>query len=152
VPLLLAAGEVDVEGTGQETLVEPDPAGLGDHALTDLALGPTSGGERLDEHVLEAHPGHLGRVLHREVEAGAGPLPRRQGEEVLAVAGHGPAEDLVAGPAGDDVGEGRLAGPVGTHDRVDLAAADDEVDPVEDLLAGDGGSQAFDAQLAHWTS
>ena len=59
-----------------------------------------------------------------------------------------PAEDLVAGPAHDHVGQRRLARPVGAHDRVDLAAsAPSRSMPSQDLLAADAGPQALDLEL-----
>ena len=53
------------------------------------------------QHVVERHAGHLGRVLHHEVQPGRGALPRRQGEHVDAVEGDRAAEHLVAGLAHD---------------------------------------------------
>jgi hypothetical protein len=104
--------------------------------------------ERLGEDGVEVHAGHLGGVLHDEVETGDGALPRRHGQDVLAVEQHRPAEHLVAGLAHDDGRQRALAGAVGTHDRVDLARPDGEIDPVEDLLAGDRGEVA-DLERAH---
>ena len=56
------------------------------------------------------------------------------GEHVLAVERHGATGDGVLRVAGDAVGEGRLAGAVGAHDRVRLAGPHGEVDPAQDLL------------------
>ncbi len=44
------------------------------------------------------------------------------------------------------VGEGRLARAVRAHDRVDLALADGQVDPLEDLVIGGGDGR--DAKAA----
>ena len=50
--------------------------------------------------------------------------------------------------AHERVGEGGLAGAVGAHDGVDLALADREVDPLEDLvLRGGGGGDVQVADL-----
>ena len=56
------------------------------------------------------------------------------------------ALDDVGRVAHQRVGEGRLAGAVGAHDRVDLALADGQVDPLEDLVVGRRGGR--DAQAA----
>ena len=61
-----------------------------------------------------------------------------------------PACDHVGRVAHQRVGEGRLARAVGAHDRVDLALADGQVDPLEDLVLGVGDrrdAQAADDQL-----
>ena len=81
-------------------------------------------------------PGHLDRVLHGQEQPGLGPLPRRQGQQVLAVEGDPAADHLVAGPAHQHVGQRALARAVGAHHGVDLAAAHLEVDAAQDLLAG----------------
>src|SRR5690606_29510852 len=49
----------------------------------------------------------------------------------------------------DDPGQGALAGPVGTHDRVALAGPHGQVDSVQDLLAGDRCGQPADLERAH---
>ena len=78
-----------------------------------------------------------------------GPLPGFEGQHVDVVEEHGAAGDRVAGPTHDHVGQGRLARAVGAHHGVDLAAAHDQIDALEDLPAGHLGAEAFDAQLAH---
>ncbi len=57
-----------------------------------------------------------------------------------------PRLDHVGGVTHQRVGEGRLAGAVGSHDGVDLALADGQVDPLQDLTVGSGGRR--DAQAA----
>src|SRR5690606_37018244 len=89
------------------------------------------------------------RVLHGQEQPGLGPLPRRHGQDVLAVHRHRAPRDLVAGTAHDHVGQGGLAGPVGAHDGVHLAALHGEVDAGEDRLAVDAGLEAGDHELAH---
>ena len=56
------------------------------------------------------------------------------------------ATDVVAIPAGERVGERALARAVRAHDRVHLAGADIEVEPLEDLLVADGGGEVLDVQ------
>ena len=121
VALLLAAGQVDVERPVEEALVEADPAGLGAQQRVEPVGRPAAAGQRLGEHVVERHAGHLGRVLHHEVQAGDGPLPRRQGQHVDAVEGDDPPMHLVAGLAHDDAGQRGLAGAVRAHHGVHLA-------------------------------
>jgi hypothetical protein len=60
-------------------------------------------------------------------------LGRRLGD-VLALEVDRPLADLEAGMAHDHVRERRLAGPVGSHERVDLALRDVEVEALEDVL------------------
>ena len=57
-----------------------------------------------------------------------------------------PLGHLVARVAGDDVGQGALAGAVRPHQRVDLALVDRQVDALEDLLAVDRGVQILDLE------
>ena len=85
VALLLAAGQVDVQLTGEEALVEPDARRLGADERRDRFGVAVTGDEGRREHGVERHAGHLGRVLHGEEQAGLGPLPRGHGEHVLAV-------------------------------------------------------------------
>ena len=96
VPLLLATGEVNVDRPRQEPLVEADALGLGCQQLVD-AVGDASGGTgRLGHHRLEAHAGDLGRVLEGQKQAGPGPLPCGQRQQVDAVEGDRTAGHLVA--------------------------------------------------------
>ena len=55
------------------------------------------------------------------------------------------ALDDVGRVAHQRVGEGRLARAVGAHDRVDLALADGQVDPLEDLVLGCGDGRDAEA-------
>ncbi len=43
--------------------------------------------------------------------------------------------DFVIFAAGDDIGQGRLARAIGTHNRVDLAGTDAKVDALQNRLA-----------------
>ena len=97
--------------------------------------------------------GDLDGVLHREEEPGAGALVDLHREDVLAVEGHGAGGDRVLRVAGDRVGQGRLAGPVGAHDRVRLAGLDGQGDAAEDLLGAllglDGDVEVLDLKGGH---
>ena len=70
--------------------------------------------------------------MEGEKEAGGGTLLRFHIQQIFAVEGGGAAGDLVAGAAGQDVGQGRLARAVGAHDGVDFTRGDREVDAVQD--------------------
>ena len=147
VALLLAAGEVDVQRRGEEPLVEADALGLGARGAPRPrpCRGPTAA-KAASSTSTSGHAGHLGGVLHGEEQPGLGPLPRRQASTSTPSRVTDPAEHLVAGPAHDHVGQRRLARAVRAHDGVDLAGADREVDPREDLLAGHAGPQAADLE------
>ena len=77
VALLLATRQVDVERAVQQALVEPDALGLGEQVGVEAGDRRAAGGQRLAQHVVDGDAGHLGRVLHHEVQAGGGALPRR---------------------------------------------------------------------------
>jgi len=64
-------------------------------------------------------------------------------EEDLAL-GH-----LEVGVTHDCVGERRLAGAVGAHQRVDLALADGQVDALEDLLVVGLDMEVADLEIGH---
>ena len=76
----------------------------------------------------------------------AGPRVRGQREQILAAEGHGAAGDDVLGMAHERVRERALARAVRTHERMDLALRDLEVDALEDLLALDGRVEALDRE------
>ena len=98
----------------------------------------------------DAQAGDRGRVLEGEEQAETGPLVRGEGQDVATL-----PVDLATGHdvgrmAGQRVGERGLARAVGAHDRVDLAAADRQVDALQDvvLAVGDGrDAQAADHEV-----
>ena len=51
----------------------------------------------------------------------------------LPLIGDAALGDLIAGAAGEHAGQRALAGAVRPHDRMHLAGADAEVDPLQDL-------------------
>jgi len=148
-PLLLAAGELDVESALQELVRDPEAGGLGTHAFAQVGAVAALTAQRGVEEVVEADAGQLDRVLQREEEAVGGALVGRQPEQLLAVDGDRPAGDDVVVAAHQHVRKGRLPRAVRSHERVDLARTDLEVDPAQDLLARHRGVQIRDLQDAH---
>jgi hypothetical protein len=113
----------------------------------DVGHAPASRDERLGQHLLERDARHLGRVLHGQEQSCLRALPRRERQQVLAIEGDAAAEHLVARLAHQHVRQRRLARAIRPHHRVHLAAAHDEVDPLQDLLAAHAGAQAIDDEL-----
>ena len=118
---------------------------------TSSTLRPAGPGG-LDQDVAQLHAGHLDGVLQRQEQPGLGPLPGRQPRQVDAVERHAAAEHLVAGAAGDHMGQRRLARAVRAHHDVHLAGADREVDAPQDLLPGDRHPQVAHLQDGHQPS
>ena len=147
VALLLAAGEVDVDGAVEEAVVEADALGLGDDPVGHVG-GVAPAGRRRPPRARRPRPRpgtSVGYCMARNRPAWArshGARPSRSTPSRVTE----PAEHLVAGPAHDHVRQRRLARAVRAHDGVDLAGADGEVDPLEDLLAGHAGPQAADLE------
>ena len=77
----------------------------------------------------------------------------RHREHVGAVEGDRAAGDGVLRVPGEGVGEGRLAGAVGPHDRVGLPRPDGQVDAAQDLagvaVGVDGDVQVADLEGGH---
>ena len=69
----------------QQALLQPDASGLLEQQLVEPVDVAAACGERLAQHVVDGDAGHLGRVLHHEVQAGGGALPRRHRQHVDAV-------------------------------------------------------------------
>ena len=150
-PLLLAAAEALVDVPRRERLVHLQEGHLLAHLRPEVAHADPAlhrvgrvdvAGlvdalelrvERAPDEAGDAQAGDRGRVLEGEEHPEAGPLVGAQLQDVAAL-----PRDLAAGHdigrvAHQRVGERRLARAVRAHDRVDLALADVEVDPLEDL-------------------
>ena len=98
-----------------------------------------AGAVGVDRRAQEARHGQAGdrhRVLEGQEHAEAGALVDRELEEIAALPEHLAGPDHVRGVAHQRVGQGGLARAVGAHDGVDLALADGQVDPLEDLVIG----------------
>ncbi len=110
-----------------------------------LALGVERGAQEV--HGRDA--GDFHRILERQEHALGGALVRRHLQQVLALEQDLAAGHLVAGLAGDDVGQRRLAGAVRPHDRVDLARIHGQRQPVEDFALLDADLQVLDFKQWH---
>ena len=86
------------------------------------------------------------RVLKRQEDAVAGALFRCHFQKILTVIGDTAAGYFITIPARQHIGQGRFPGPVWSHDRMDFARVDFQIDPVQDLLAIHFGGQVFDFQ------
>ena len=82
----------------------------------------------------------------KAVPAGASPHFRLEIEQVALFKTDLAVGHVVAVPSGQDMGEGRLAGSIRAHDRVDLAGLHVQVDAGEDLLAVDRHMQVLDIE------
>ena len=89
--------------------------------------------DRQAQEVRDRDAGDRDGVLEGEEEAELGPLVGGQLGDVLAVDEDLAVGDLVAGVAHDRVRERRLAGPVRSHQRVQLAFAHGQIDAAQDL-------------------
>ena len=150
VALLLAAREALVEVALLETVVHPEAlrplherqAYLQDREVRDALAD----GEGLAEEVEDAHPGDLLRVLEPEEDAPGGPLVGGQPGDVLAPEADRALGHPVRRVGQEGVGERGLPGAVGPHQGVDLALADRQAQPAEDLGAVDGDVEVLDLQ------
>jgi hypothetical protein len=126
------------------------------HRQVDALAGRQGLAQELDDR----DAGDLLRVLEGEEHAGFGPLVGRPPADVVAAEHDRAGGDLVLGRAHQRRRERALARAVGSHDGVDLAGADGQVEPPQDRFgiraAGDAGvddggrPQSLDPeQLAH---
>ena len=154
--LLLAAGEADVDVTLGEVGVHAQVFHGGLHLLDprtqggSLAIDSGLGGA---QEVGDGHARNLDGVLHGQEQASLGALvDAHVGDELIVEPGF-TGGDLVVGVTGEGVGHGGLTGAVGTHDGVDFAGVDGEVDALEDFLGTlgglDGDVQVLNAQSRH---
>jgi hypothetical protein len=102
--------------------------------------------ERRTQEVRVVHARDLDRILERKEQAGRGAFFRLEGKQVPAFELHGTGGDFVAIASGKYIAERRLAGAVGTHDRVHFTGLHRERKTLEDLAAGDSGMEVVDLQ------
>ena len=157
VPLLLAAGEADIERALQHLGVDLEQLRLLAHQPQEIGRRqlrlPARLAHRVHRRAQEGHGGdarNLHRVLEGEEHAGGGALGRVHGEQVLTLPGDRARGDLVIVLAGQHISERRLAGAVRPHDGVHLARGQREVEAFEDLAAIDIDVKVLD--LKHYDS
>ena len=154
--LLLAAGEAVVEVAAGELLRDVRELHRGLDGLAEVLerdrLLAARLAVRVDDHAQVLGDGHArdgDGVLEGHEQAGAGALVRVGLGDVLAVEEDLALGDLEARVAHDRVGQRRLAGAVGAHQRVDLAGADVQVDALEDLLVAGVDVEVLDLEVGH---
>src|SRR6266540_2531847 len=138
VLLLLSAGESLVDVPRDHLILHAEQGHLLLESLAESKRGDLlapSGLFRRTQESDHRDPRDLGRVLESEEQAVLSPLVRRPLADVLAMEANLPLRDDVAGPAHQDLGERGLPRAVRSHERVDLALADRQVDPFQDLIA-----------------
>src|SRR5262249_19996653 len=104
------------------------------------------------QEVVVSDAGDLDGILEGEEDALAGALLGVHVQQVLALVkdfAHGDGKGVAAG---EDTGQGALAGAVGPHDGVDLAGVDREVDAAEDFFVLDAGVQVLDFEHGRFSS
>ena len=104
VALLLAAGQVDVQGALEEALVDAEPPGLRPQCVVDGGDVASPGPGRLGQQCVEADARHLGGVLQAQEEPRLRTFPRRQAQQVDAVDGGRSTGHRVAGATHQDMG------------------------------------------------
>ena len=107
-------------------------------------------GERLTKKLDDGNPGDRLRILKGQEQPTTAPLIRTHGQQIVTVEKNSSAGDPVLGVSGQHIGERALAGPVRSHDGVDLAVVDRQVDSMEDLEAFGVGREPLD--LKKWGS
>ena len=107
--------------------------------------------QRCAQEVAVGDPGDLDRVLERQEDPRPRALVRLLLQQVLVEKADRALADLVAVAPGEHVGQRGLARSVRAHDRVHLAGAHREVDPLEDHLVLDAGVEVLDFEHAYPT-
>jgi hypothetical protein len=151
VAFLLAAAEALVEVAAGEGFVHAQPIhplGHEDAHLErrDVLLGASRDG--LAEELGHRHALDRLGILEGEEQARLGTDVGGPRRDVLTVEEDGPRRHRVGGVSHERSGERGLPGSVGSHQRVDLAGPDGEVDATQDLLAFRGDVEVPD--LEQW--
>jgi len=154
--LLLAAGEALVQVPGGELLRHVRELHrlldrLAELAQRDVALAACVA-VGVHDHAEVLRDGHArdgDGVLEGHEQAGAGALVRIGLGDVLAVEEDAPLGDLEVRVTHDGVGQGRLAGAVGAHERMDLPRAHGQIQALEDLLVLGLDVEVLDLELSH---
>src|SRR5207245_2555839 len=96
------------------------------------------------EEISAVHAGDLDGILEGEEETLPRSLLRVEGEKILALVQDRTAGDLVAFPPGENGRQCALAAAVRSHDGMDFARPDDEVDAFEDCFLPHTGLEVLD--------
>ena len=150
VAFLFPAREADVDAASRKAAVHFHIGHLLAHQLEEgrgadrfeaplLPLGVDGG----FHEVGVAHAGNLHGILESQEDAGPGAFLGREGEQVAAVIGDGAFGHFKGFTAGQDGRQRALARAVGSHDGVDFAGPDAQVDAPENLFLTDAGVEVF---------
>ena len=146
-----ATGEADIESASQHFPWNLKIIGGGVHALDEFRgcqLRVTAGlALRIERCLQKSHGGHardFQRILECQEHAACGALFHRHLEDVLPVEQNFTGGDGVIGLAGQDIGKGRLAGTVRSHNGCDFAIGDLQIEAIEDRLAIYFGGEVLD--------
>ncbi len=158
-PLLFAPREAFVEVAPSELAIDAECIEMlveflaelahRDELATFLALGIANVRDRVPQEVGDLHAGDRDRVLERQVQTFSGPLVGFHLEHVLAVELDRAVGDFIVRMTSQSVSERAFARAVRTHQGMDLARVDLEIDPLEDQRAGHRHVQVFNRQRAH---
>mmetsp|Transcript_36559 Transcript_36559/g.91349 ORF Transcript_36559/g.91349 Transcript_36559/m.91349 type:complete len:606 (+) Transcript_36559:252-2069(+) len=154
VALLLATREAAVHLTVEEVHAHPhrrhllaEDAEKLDRVVLALSEGAAALVDSEAQKVGVGDTRDLDRVLERKEDTLLRALLRLQVEQVLALAVvHRAAGDLVRWVPHDHLGKGALPRAVRPHDRMDLAALDAQVHPLQDRRVLHGGLQILHVQ------
>ena len=153
VALFLAAGEAFVDRPTHQFRVDFHLGNLaaeqavelsGAHLL--LAQMDTLGVHRGFEELPRAHAGQFHRILKGQEHSLAGPVFRLHVQEIHTLVHGRSTGDGVFRAAGQGVGQGALAGPVGAHDRVNFARIYGQVHAPQYFLIVDGHPEVLDLE------
>jgi hypothetical protein len=134
----LAMSGAEIAEIGVERHVEPYPGRDGLGTATDTAASgkraDAAAAELVEQQVFGDGKARHAQLLGRLVDDDDAGLARRpwRGEQHVA-AGDGDRPRIGSFDAGGDLGEGRFAGAIGTHQRQDFATLDRQIDAVERL-------------------
>ncbi len=153
IALFLAAGESLVDAARQEALVHVHDFHFLAHQPEKLervdlrqATVLTRSVDRGFEQIDVVDPRDLHRILKSEEQPRTCTLFSGQREQILSFKCDRARGDLVSGPPREHMCQRALSRTVRSHDCVDLARRDLQVQPSEDLLAIDCYVQVLDAQ------
>jgi hypothetical protein len=113
---------------------DPAPEGVGGIDVRVRAEAGAAGVDRRPQEARHRQAGDRHRVLEGEEHAEPRALVDGELKQVVTLPEHLARLDDVGGMAHERVRQGGLARAVGAHDGVDLAVADGQLDPLQDLM------------------